>query len=80
MWLKRVMEHTAMIRNTFNDREICLSNTELKSDKTTPDRAWTFQRGLLYELKGGVLDAEDRGDQNALGLSFIQRVEEKILQ
>ena len=24
MWLKRVMEHTAMIRNTFNEMTCCM--------------------------------------------------------
>ena len=40
-----------------------------------PDR---LKEGRYYELIMGVIDAEEDGDQNALGLSFIRQVEEKI--
>ena len=40
-----------------------------------PDR---LKEGRYLRLKGCVTDAEERGDQNALGLSLIRRVEEKI--
>ena len=42
---------------------------------TVPDR---LKEGHYFRLKGCVMDAEEDGDQNALGLSFIGRVEQKI--
>ena len=42
---------------------------------TVPDR---LKEGCYYELIMGVMDAEEDGDQNALSLSFIRRVEVKI--
>ena len=42
---------------------------------TVPDR---LKEGCYYELIMVVIDAEEDGDQNALGLSFIRRVEVKI--
>ena len=35
---------------------------------TVPDR---FNKGRYLSLKGGVMDAEERGDQNALGFVSI---------
>ena len=52
----------------------CLFNTisgvvsKLKFDNTTPDRAWTFQRGSLLWAERGCIDEEEDGDQNALGI------------
>ena len=37
-----------------------------------------LKEGRSYELIMGVIDRGERGDQNALGLSFIRRVEVKI--
>ena len=37
-----------------------------------------FKEGRYLRLKVGAIDAEGRGDQNALGLSLIRQVEEKI--
>ena len=42
---------------------------------TVPDR---LKGGRCLRLKGCVVDAEEDGDQNTLGLSFIRRVEAKI--
>ena len=46
-----------------------------KQPLTVPDR---LKEGHYLRLKGCVTDAEERGDQNALGLSLIRRVEVKI--
>ena len=46
-----------------------------KQPPTVPER---FKEGRYLRLKVGVMDAEGRGDQNALGLSLIRQVEEKI--
>ena len=46
-----------------------------KQPPTVPER---LKEGRYYELIMGVVDAEEDGDQNALGLSFIRRVEVKI--
>ena len=43
---------------------------------TVPDR---LKGGHSLRLKGCVIDAEEQGDQNALGLRFTRQVEEKIL-
>ena len=46
-----------------------------KQPPTVPER---LKEGRYLRLKVGVMDAEGRGDQNALGLSLIRQVEEKI--
>ena len=42
---------------------------------TVPDR---LKEGRYFRLKGCAVDAEEDGDQNTLGLSFIRRVEVTI--
>ena len=42
---------------------------------TVPER---LKEGHYFRLKGCAVDAEEDGDQNALNLSFIRRVEVKI--
>ena len=37
-----------------------------------------LKEGRYFVLIVGVMDAEEQGDQNALGLSLIRQVEEKI--
>ena len=46
-----------------------------KQPLTVPER---LKKGRYFVLIVGVMDAEEQGDQNALGLSLIRQVEEKI--
>ena len=62
-----------IIKLRFQEGSQSLNPT--KQPPTVPER---FNEGRYLRLKVGVIDAEERGDQNALGLSFIRQVEEKI--